>query len=57
VGAAFRLLVGPEGGFSAAEHDRARACGWIAVSLGPHPLRTPTAVAAVLAALRAFEPA
>ena len=49
-----RVLVGPEGGFTAAELDAARAAQWLAVSLGPHPLKTPTAVAAALAGLRAL---
>jgi len=49
-----RVLVGPEGGFTAAELDSARAAQWLAVSLGPHPLKTPTAVAAALAGLRAL---
>jgi 16S rRNA (uracil1498-N3)-methyltransferase len=52
--AAVRVLVGPEGGFTAAELDAARAAQWRAVSLGPHPLKTPTAVAAALAGLRAL---
>ncbi|HTB21666.1 MAG TPA: RsmE family RNA methyltransferase [bacterium] len=51
---AVRVLVGPEGGFTAAELDRARAAGWRAISLGPHPLKTATAVAAALASLRAL---
>lgn len=54
--AAFLLLVGPEGGFSAAELGQASAAGWTAVSLGPRPLRVPTAVAAALAGLRALQP-
>lgn len=49
-----RVLVGPEGGFTAAELESARAAHWLAVSLGPHPLKTPTAVAAALAGLRAL---
>ena len=49
-----RVLVGPEGGFTAAELDAARAAQWLAISLGPHPLKTPTAVAAALAGLRAL---
>jgi 16S rRNA (uracil1498-N3)-methyltransferase len=52
----FLLLVGPEGGFSAAEHGAAAEAGWLAVSLGPHPLRSPTAVAAACAGLRALQP-
>ena len=47
------LLIGPEGGLSEAEEDEARACGFIAVGLGPRILRTETAGIAVLAALAA----
>lgn len=49
-----RVLVGPEGGFSAAELDLARTQRWTPISLGPHPLKTATAVAAALAGLRAL---
>lgn len=52
----FLLLVGPEGGFSAAEHEAAQAAGWSAATLGPRPLRTPAAVAAACAGLRALQP-
>jgi 16S rRNA (uracil1498-N3)-methyltransferase len=41
--AAIRLLVGPEGGFSAAEVEAARGAGAALVSLGPGVLRTETA--------------
>jgi 16S rRNA (uracil1498-N3)-methyltransferase len=44
------LLIGPEGGFSAAEVTAARAAGFLPVSLGPRILRTETA-AIVAAAL------
>ncbi|MCJ7608051.1 RsmE family RNA methyltransferase, partial [Candidatus Bathyarchaeota archaeon] len=37
---AYTLLVGPEGGFSLQEVERARARGYISVSLGPRILRT-----------------
>ena len=37
------LAVGPEGGFSEAELDAARAAGWRLASLGPRVLRTETA--------------
>jgi len=47
------LLIGPEGGLSEAEEDEARACGFVAVGLGPRILRTETAGIAVLAALAA----
>lgn len=44
------LLIGPEGGFAAAEVAAARAAGFLPVSLGPRILRTETA-AIVAAAL------
>jgi len=46
-----RLLVavGPEGGFSPPERDRARAEGMLPVALGPRVLRTETAGLAALA--------
>lgn len=37
------LLVGPEGGFSAAERESARSAGFAPVRFGPHTLRTETA--------------
>jgi|1186.fasta_scaffold09321_3 16S rRNA (uracil1498-N3)-methyltransferase len=43
------LAVGPEGGFSGAERDRAIALGMLPVSLGPSVLRTETAGLAALA--------
>jgi 16S rRNA U1498 N3-methylase RsmE len=49
-----RILVGPEGGFTAAELQGAGRAGWRAVSLGPRPLKTSTAVAAAMAGLRAL---
>lgn len=52
---AYLLLVGPEGGFSVAELQQAAAAGWRAISLGPRPLRVPTAVAAGMAGLRALQ--
>jgi 16S rRNA (uracil1498-N3)-methyltransferase len=39
----YLLLVGPEGGFSAGEHDAALAAGFLPRGLGPHTLRTETA--------------
>jgi 16S rRNA (uracil1498-N3)-methyltransferase len=42
------VLVGPEGGFSTAEAELARAKGFHPVSLGPNILRTETAALAVL---------
>jgi 16S rRNA (uracil1498-N3)-methyltransferase len=52
-----RVMVGPEGGFTAAELDLALAQRWTPISLGPHPLKTATAVAAALAGLRALSAA
>lgn len=46
------VLVGPEGGFSAAEADCARAAGFVPVHLGPRILRTETAGPAVAAVLQ-----
>jgi 16S rRNA (uracil1498-N3)-methyltransferase len=46
------LLVGPEGGFSAAEAQAAAAAGFLAVSLGKRILRTETAGIAVAAVLQ-----
>ena len=43
------VFIGPEGGFTAAEADMARANGIIPVTLGPRILRTETAGPAVLA--------
>ena len=49
------ICIGPEGGFSDEEIDRAQGAGFLPVSLGPRRLRTETAaivgVAAVLAAV------
>ncbi|HTP03926.1 MAG TPA: 16S rRNA (uracil(1498)-N(3))-methyltransferase [Nitrospirota bacterium] len=42
------ILIGPEGGFSAAEAALAKDKGFHAVSLGPNILRTETATVAVL---------
>jgi 16S rRNA (uracil1498-N3)-methyltransferase len=47
------LLIGPEGGFSAAEEDAALAQGALALSMGPRVLRTETAGLAALATLNA----
>jgi 16S rRNA (uracil1498-N3)-methyltransferase len=51
---AFALLVGPEGGLSAAESALALRSGWSACQLGPRVLRTETAPLAALAALQAL---
>jgi len=48
------VLVGPEGGFSAAEEAAAMDHGFQAVGLGPRVLRTETAGIAVLSALAAM---
>ena len=48
-GAAWAILIGPEGGFSEAERDRIAAVpGAVAVSLGPRILRADTAAVAAL---------
>nr|VFJ94094.1 MAG: 16S rRNA (uracil1498-N3)-methyltransferase [Candidatus Kentron sp. H]VFK02280.1 MAG: 16S rRNA (uracil1498-N3)-methyltransferase [Candidatus Kentron sp. H] len=44
------LLVGPEGGLTQAEIERAVAVGFIPIGLGPRTLRTETAPIAILAA-------
>ena len=46
------LLIGPEGGLSEAEQDRALATGFIPVSLGPRVLRTETAAIAAISAVQ-----
>ena len=47
------LLVGPEGGLSAAEIEAAEQTGYISLRLGPRVLRTETAPLAALAILQA----
>lgn len=47
------ILIGPEGGFSDAEYQLAKAAGFVAVSMGPRVLRTETAAAAALTILQA----
>jgi len=49
--AGVQLLIGPEGGWTEAEEDLARAAGWSSLSLGPRILRAETAGMALLAAL------
>ena len=49
--AGIRLAIGPEGGWSPREEERAEAAGWQPVSLGPTILRTATAAVAGLALL------
>ena len=51
VGDAVTLLSGPEGGFTQAEEDAARLCGFVTTQLGPRVLRADTAPLACLAAL------
>lgn len=48
------LITGPEGGFTPAEAEAARAAGCATVGLGPRILRCETAPAAVLAAVMAL---
>jgi 16S rRNA (uracil1498-N3)-methyltransferase len=45
------LLIGPEGGLTEAEDQRARDAGLHPVSLGPFVLRTEIAVTAALAGI------
>lgn len=47
------LALGPEGGWTPAEHDAACARGFLPISLGPHILRAVTAGPAALAMVRA----
>jgi 16S rRNA (uracil1498-N3)-methyltransferase len=50
------VAVGPEGGLDAEERALLVGAGFLPVRLGPHTLRSPTAVAAALAAgFRSFE--
>ncbi|HSH49238.1 MAG TPA: 16S rRNA (uracil(1498)-N(3))-methyltransferase [Halomonas sp.] len=46
------LLIGPEGGLSAAEVESAQAAGFVALTLGPRILRTETAPVVALALLQ-----
>jgi 16S rRNA (uracil1498-N3)-methyltransferase len=46
------LLVGPEGGWTTHERERAGAAGWTSVSLGRNVLRAETATIAALAVLQ-----
>lgn len=45
------VVVGPEGGFTPAEAEEARAAGFTAIGLGPRVLRTETAALVVLSIL------
>jgi 16S rRNA (uracil1498-N3)-methyltransferase len=47
-----RVLIGPEGGFSAAEAARAREAGFHVVSLGPRRLKVATAALAAVALIQ-----
>ena len=47
------ILIGPEGGFSQAEYERAAAAGLQAVKLGPRVMRTETAALAALSIAQA----
>ncbi len=49
-----RILIGPEGGFSASELDRARAANIAIARLGPNVLRMETAAALAVGLLRSF---
>lgn len=51
--AAVRVLIGPEGGFAAAEVDQARQAGFQVLSLGPRRLKVETAALAALSLLQA----
>lgn len=51
------LLIGPEGGFDAAEVESARERGFAPVSLGPYVLRTESACAYALSVMRAVHAA
>lgn len=46
------IVVGPEGGWTQEERDRASAAGWTAVTLGPRILRAETAALAALSVLQ-----
>jgi 16S rRNA (uracil1498-N3)-methyltransferase len=53
VASRIELAIGPEGGFSSAEHEVMALAGVQACSLGPRILRTETAAPAALAILQA----
>ena len=48
------VLIGPEGGFSAAEYGDASVSGFVSVSLGPRVLRTESAALATLAVVQSL---
>lgn len=47
----YRILIGPEGGFTQEEVDFAKDCGFVGVTLGPRILRTETTALVSLAIL------
>jgi 16S rRNA (uracil1498-N3)-methyltransferase len=51
---ALTLLIGPEGGFNAAEVELAAIAGFVPLSLGPRTLRTETAALAAIAILQSL---
>ena len=53
-GRAIILLIGPEGGFDAAERQTAMDSGFEPVYLGPRVLRTETAALAALAVIQSL---
>ena len=53
-GTELTLLIGPEGGFSSTEQERAISTGFEPVSLGPRILRTETAAIAAIATAQAL---
>jgi RsmE family RNA methyltransferase len=56
LGRSAALLVGPEGGWTDSERDRARGAGWVLTGLPAGTLRAETAaVAAVVLARAGFE--
>ena len=51
-GDSYTALIGPEGGFTPAEAEQAKAAGVFAVTLGPRILRAETAAIATLAVVQ-----
>jgi 16S rRNA (uracil1498-N3)-methyltransferase len=52
-GSDLTILIGPEGGFSEAEYERATVAGLKAVRLGPRIMRTETAALAAISIAQA----
>jgi 16S rRNA (uracil1498-N3)-methyltransferase len=50
--AGYRLMIGPEGGFSELEIEMLKECGYKAVSMGPRVLRTETAALTALSVIQ-----